>query len=308
MKNEALVLKSTGSWYAIQDKDGRLYRARVRGKLRLQGMKSTNPIAVGDMVSFTVEEEPDLALIEGVAERRNYIIRKSNNLSKQTQIIAANLDLAVLVVTLAEPATSYGFIDRFLLTAEAYHIPALLVFNKIDIYHEKENERLKAYEKVYEQIGYECLQISAIRGTHLRNLKAKLQQKTSLFSGHSGVGKSTLLNAIDPEIKQKTGAISHFSSKGKHTTTFAEMFEVEQGMRIIDTPGIKDFGVVDLEPAELAQYFPEMRERMSGCKFNDCRHVEEPGCAIVEAVETGAIASSRYRSYLSMFFGEDVHH
>lgn len=308
---KGLVLKSTGSWYLILGDDGKEYRGRARGKLRLDDVRTTNPIAVGDGVLFEMEaqsQEDDLVNIHEILPRRNYIIRKSNNLSKQTQIIAANMDLVALVVTMATPATSTGFIDRFLLTAEAYHIPALIVFNKIDIYGEVESALLQEYERIYEKIGYECIQVSAIRGTNMNELRDKLRHKTTLFSGHSGVGKSTLMNALDPGITQKTAAISTYSNKGKHTTTFAEMFLTENDCRLIDTPGIKDFGVVNLDKHELAHYFPEMRSRMQGCRFNDCLHTEEPDCAIQAAVESGEIEPSRYYSYLSVLNNEDIHH
>lgn len=308
---KGLVLKSTGSWYDLLGEDDKTYRGRVRGKLRLDGIKSTNPIAVGDEVLFDKEPSPDeddLALIHTIVPRRNYIIRKSNNLSKQTQVIAANMDLAALVVTMATPATSLGFIDRFLVTAEAYHIPALLVFNKIDIYGEDECAFLQEYERIYESIGYECLQVSASRGTHMNLLREKLHGKTTLFSGHSGVGKSTLLNYLDPHIERKTGAVSTYSNKGTHTTTFAEMFLTDWGARLIDTPGIKDFGVVNLEKQELSHYFPEMRDRLQDCKFNNCLHNEEPGCAIQAGFESGEIEPSRYYSYLSILNNEDIHH
>lgn len=308
---KGLVLKSTGSWYLILGDDGKEYRGRARGKLRLDDVRTTNPIAVGDGVLFEMEaqsQEDDLVNIHEILPRRNYIIRKSNNLSKQTQIIAANMDLVALVVTMATPATSTGFIDRFLLTAEAYHIPALIVFNKIDIYGEVESALLQEYERIYEKIGYECIQVSAISGTNMNELRDKLRHKTTLFSGHSGVGKSTLMNALDPHIAQKTAAISTYSNKGKHTTTFAEMFLTENDCRLIDTPGIKDFGVVNLDKHELAHYFPEMRARMQGCRFNDCLHTEEPDCAIQAAVESGEIEPSRYYSYLSVLNNEDIHH
>lgn len=307
---KGLVTKSTGSWYQILGNDGKEYRGRVRGKLRLDEIKSTNPIAVGDRVGFDREQgaEDDLALIHEILPRRNYIIRKSNNLSKQTQVIAANMDLVALVVTMATPATSTGFIDRFLLTAEAYHIPALIVFNKIDIYGEVAIGLLHKYESIYEGIGYDCLQVSAIAGTNMSLLREKLKGRTVLFSGHSGVGKSTLLNALEPEISQKTGEISHFSNKGKHTTTFAEMFHAGNDSRLIDTPGIKDFGVVDLQKQEISHYFPEMKALLSGCRFNDCLHSGEPGCAIARAVEERQIEPSRYYSYLSILNNEDIHH
>jgi len=308
---KGLVLKSTGSWYQILGEDGLEYRGRARGKLRLSNIKSTNPIAVGDDVLFDKEpnsQEEDLVNIHTILDRRNYIIRKSNNLSKQTQIIAANMDMVALVVTMAAPATSTGFIDRFLITAEAYHIPALVVFNKIDIYGELESALLLEYERIYEKIGYDCLQVSAARGTNMHKLREKLANKTTLFSGHSGVGKSTLLNALDATITQKTGAISTFSNKGKHTTTFAEMFLAENDSRLIDTPGIKDFGVVNVAKQELSHYFPEMRGLLQHCKFNNCLHLEEPGCAVLAAVESEEIEPSRYYSYLSILNNEDIHH
>ncbi|TNE81083.1 MAG: ribosome small subunit-dependent GTPase A [Bacteroidetes bacterium] len=305
---KALVTKSTGSWYTLLTPAGEEVQARMRGKLRLEGSKSTNPVAVGDEVEAEEEGNEGQMLITSIYPRKNYIIRKSNNLSKQTQVIAANLDLAVLVVTMATPATSTGFIDRFLVTAEAYHIPALIVFNKIDIYHEDALYLLRLYEKIYESVGYECLQVSATRGTNMNLLREKIEGKTCLFSGHSGVGKSTLLNALDSSIQQKTGEISTYSNKGKHTTTFAEMFLLPNTTRLIDTPGIKDFGVVNLEKSEVSHFFPEMKSRLGECKFNDCLHVEEPGCAILEALEAEKIEISRYYSYLSILNNEDVHH
>lgn len=308
---KGLVLKSTGSWYQILGDDGKEYRGRARGKLRLTDNQNTNPIAVGDDVLFELEaqsQEDDLVNIHQILPRRNYIIRKSNNLSKQTQIIAANMDLAALVVTMATPATSTGFIDRFLVTAEAYHIPALIVFNKIDIYGELASGLLQEYERIYEKIGYECIQVSATRGSNMNELRDHLKDKTTLFSGHSGVGKSTLLNALDPKITQRTGEISQATNKGKHTTTFGEMFLSDFGCRLIDTPGIKDFGVVNLDKQEIAHYFPEMRVRMHNCHFNDCLHMDEPDCAIQEALVNGEIEPSRYYSYLSILNNEDIHH
>ncbi len=302
-----LVTKSTGSWYELEDQQGRVWKGRIRGKLRLEGLKTTNPIAVGDWVAADPEND-DQVLIHEVLKRRNYIVRKSNNLSKQKQIIAANLDLVALVVTMATPATSTGFIDRFLLSAEAYHIPALLIFNKVDLYEGESAELLRAYEHIYEGISYDCLQVSAIRGTNMHLLREKLEGKTTLFSGHSGVGKSTLLNALDIRIQQKTGEISGYSNKGKHTTTFAEMFHVDNKTRLIDTPGIKDFGIVDLEKNEIGHYFPEIKSRLNECRFNNCIHLEEPGCAVRRAVETGEIHPSRYYSYLSILNNEDAHH
>ncbi|HYG17252.1 MAG TPA: ribosome small subunit-dependent GTPase A [Bacteroidia bacterium] len=304
----AVVTKSTGSWYDVKDETGKVWQARIKGKLRLKGLKSTNPVAVGDFVEIEPEGTTGLALISDIAERKNYIIRKSNNLSKQTQVIAANLDQAVLFVTLARPRTSLGFIDRFLVTAEAYHIPVILAFNKIDIYDEVDTAILMEYSSIYESIGYDCIQVSAKMGTNISALKEKLEGKTTLVSGHSGSGKSTFLNSISPEIQQKTAEISDYSLKGKHTTTFAEMFEIEGRTRIIDTPGIKDFGVVDLEQVEISHYFREMKPLIGQCRFNNCIHVNEPGCAILRAVESGAIRPERYYSYLGILNNEDAHH
>ena len=304
---EALVTKSTGSWYELRNDRGETFRGRIRGKLRLEGLKTTNPIAVGDRV-ICEEESHGLFVISAVKPRRNYIIRKSNNLSKQKQIIAANLDQLLVVVTMVTPRTSTGFIDRVLVTAEAYHVPVVIAFNKIDIYEEEAIEVLKEYERIYESIGYDCIQISALRGTNLSELREKLENKTTLFSGHSGVGKSSLLNALAPDIDQKTAEISSYSEKGKHTTTFAEMFHIGDNTRIIDTPGLKDFGVVDLEEQEISHYFPEMKPLIGNCRFNNCLHVEEPACAVKQALEDGRISPYRYYSYLSILGNEDVHH
>lgn len=304
----ATVTKSTGSWYDVKDEQGKVWQARTAGKLRLQGSKSTNPIAVGDIVEIEKEGNTENAVISSLHPRKNYIIRKSNNLSKQTQVIAANLDQAVLFVTLAMPRTSLGFIDRFLVTAEAYHIPVVIAFNKIDIYDEDGMAMLKYYESIYEPLGYDCIQIAAKIHTNIDALTEKLEGKTTLISGHSGVGKSTFLNAISPDIQQKTGEISDYSNKGKHTTTFAEMFEPQPGTRIIDTPGIKDFGVVDIEPVEVSHYFREMKDLIGRCRFNNCMHINEPGCAVIKAVEEGKIKNERYYSYLSIINNEDIHH
>ena len=305
---EGLVIKSTGSFYQIKLDDGSLKDARVKGKLRLKGIDSTNPIAVGDRVTCQPEGQNDMLVISDILPRKNYIIRKSNKLSKQTQVIAANLDQAVLVVTVNYPKTTNGFIDRFLLTAEAYHIPVLLVFNKLDLYLPQEVAQMHAIRKLYESIGFTCCMVSAKTGQNINILKNHLLHKTSLIAGHSGTGKSTLINFINPKIGQKTGIISDYSNKGKHTTTFAEMFEILPETYIIDTPGIKDFGVVHLERSEVKDYFPEFRLRMSKCKFNNCIHLNEPGCAIIDAVGHGEIAMERYNSYLSIMQGDDAHH
>ncbi|MFD2598371.1 ribosome small subunit-dependent GTPase A [Sphingobacterium corticis] len=303
-----LVTKSTGSWYQVLGDDQQRYECRIKGKFRTKGIKTTNPIAVGDRVTIELEQEEGVAVITTLEPRRNYIIRRSINLSKQTQIIGANLDLALLVVTLASPPTSMGFIDRFLVTAEAYSIPAVLVFNKLDLFSDEGLEILQEYQSVYTNIGYTCLSVSALEQTGLDELRAMLQDKITLVSGHSGVGKSTLINALIPNVSLKTGQISSWSDKGKHTTTFAEMLPLPFGGNLIDTPGIRELGIVDIEPQELSHFFPEMRERLNQCRFNNCRHVNEPGCAIIDAVEEGDIELSRYESYLSMYHNEDSRH
>src|SRR5690606_10505171 len=257
---------------------------------------TTNPVAVGDWVDIMVEADtvPRTAIIVHLHERRNYIIRKSINLSKQAQIIAANLDQALLVVTLASPFTSLGFIDRFLVTAEAYDIPAKLIFNKLDLFSEAGLEVLDDYKSIYDGLGYPCYEVSALQGTNVETVSALLRQRTSLVIGHSGVGKSTLINAIHPTAGMRTAAISDWSDKGRHTTTFAEMILLPDGGRLIDTPGIRELGIIDIEQQELGHFFPEMRERMNDCRFNDCRHINEPGCAVLAALENGDIAPSRY--------------
>ena len=301
-----LVIKSTGSWYEVLTSDGAVVSCRIKGKFRTQGIRTTNPIAVGDHVEFELEPEQQTGVIHKMQERKNYIIRKSVNLSKQSQIIAANLDQAFLIVTLASPRTSLGFIDRFLVTAEAYHIPAKLIFNKLDLFSEEGLEILAEYRAIYENIGYPCYSVSAIEGTNLEEIKALLKDQVTLVTGHSGVGKSTLINALLPGFELKTGEISDWSDKGKHTTTFAEMFALPFGGYLIDTPGIRELGVIDIEKAELGPLFPEMRERMSQCKFYNCRHISEPGCAVLSAVENAEIDPSRYESYLSIYNGNDT--
>lgn len=301
-----LVTRSTGSWYQVQGEDGRYVECRIKGKFRTKGIKTTNPIAVGDWVHYELEPDQDSAVITELEPRRNYIIRRSVNLSKQTQIIGANLDQAILVVTLASPPTSLGFIDRFLVTAEAYDIPAILVFNKLDLFSSEGLEILDDYIAIYEGIGYRCYAVSAHDGTNIELLRSLLQDKITLVSGHSGVGKSTLINALEPAVSLKTGRISEWSDKGKHTTTFAEMIDLSFGGKLIDTPGIRELGVVDIEKGELSHFFPEMRQRLNQCRFNNCRHINEPGCVILEAVEEGEIESSRYESYLSIYHNQDT--
>ncbi len=303
---QGIVTKSTGSWYQVRTPDGKRYDCRIKGKFRIKGLTTTNPVAVGDRVDMEMEPNSDQGVITKLHERKNYIIRRSINLSKQAQIIAANMDQAYLVVTLASPRTSLGFIDRFLVTAEAYDIPAALVFNKLDMFSDEGLEILAEYKNIYESIGYPCYEVSALVGTNIPELKAKLKDKMTLFSGHSGVGKSSLMNAILPDLQLRTTEISEWSDKGMHTTTFAEMYDLPGGGDIIDTPGIRELGVIDIEQQELGHFFPEMRERMHDCRFNNCRHINEPGCAVLEALENGEIEPSRYDSYLSIYNGNDT--
>lgn len=300
-----LVIKSTGSWYQVQGENGNLYDCRIKGKFRTKGIKTTNPIAVGDWVNFELEAEQQTGVIIDLEPRKNYIIRKSVNLSKQTQIIGANLDQAILVVTLASPPTSLGFIDRFLVTAEAYSIPAILVFNKLDLFSEDGLEILQEYKAIYTNIGYACYEVSAAEGTNIGEVIGLLKDKVTLVSGHSGVGKSTLINSIVPQASLRTGHISDWSDKGKHTTTFAEMIDLPFGGKLIDTPGIRELGIVDIEKHELSHFFPEMRAFLNKCRFNNCIHINEPGCMVLEAVENGEIEPSRYESYISMYNNDD---
>ena len=302
-----IVYKSTGSWYTVKSKDGIFYDCRIKGKFRIKGIKSTNPVAVGDRVHFEVETIGDdtIGIIHEIEKRKNYIIRKSVNLSKQTHIIAANLDQVFLLVTLNNPPTYPVFIDRFLITAEAYEIPAVLLFNKVDTYSPEETDEIKFLAALYRNIGYTCLGISAVTGKNVDTVKEMMVGKTSMFSGHSGVGKSTLVNAIEPTLDIKTKKISEQHLQGQHTTTFAEMFDLSFDARIIDTPGIKGFGIVDMEKEEIGNYFPEFFKLKQHCKFNNCIHIDEPKCAVKDALEAGEIAWSRYQSYLQMVKGED---
>ncbi|MEY5069200.1 MAG: ribosome small subunit-dependent GTPase [Bacteroidota bacterium] len=303
---KGLVIKSTGSWYQVLSDTGQRVDCRIQGKFRLKDIKTTNPIAVGDRVEFELEPELETGVITQLEERKNYIIRKSVNLSKQAQIIAANLDQAFLIVTLASPRTSLGFIDRFLVTAEAYDIPASLIFNKLDLFSNEGLEILAEYEQIYTDLGYPCYHVSAKEGTNIEQIKTLLKDQVTLISGHSGVGKSTLINAILPEAEVKTGAVSDWSDKGQHTTTFAEMYTLPFGGYLIDTPGIRELGVFDIEPQELGRLFPEFRERMGDCRFHNCRHINEPGCAVLTALENGEIEPSRYDSYLSIYHGNET--
>ncbi|MEO1012083.1 MAG: ribosome small subunit-dependent GTPase A [Bacteroidota bacterium] len=301
------VYKSTGSWYSVKTDDGRFYECRIKGKFRIKGIKSTNPIAVGDRVMFEIETVGDetVGMIAYIQDRKNYIVRKSVNLSKQTHIIAANLDQVFLMVTLNNPVTYTIFIDRFLATAEAYDIPAILLFNKMDGYTEEEILAINELKELYQNIGYTCLEISALTGRNLNEVKELMKGKTSMFSGHSGVGKSTLINRLEPTLDIPTSEISEQHLQGQHTTTFAQMFDLGFGAQIIDTPGIKGFGVVDMDPDEIGDYFPEFFRLKGNCKFNDCLHLDEPKCAVKEALERNEVSWSRYRSYVQMVTGKE---
>jgi ribosome biogenesis GTPase len=302
-----VVIKSTGSWYSVLADSGNTIECRIKGLFRIKGIKTTNPIAVGDRVEFEMEGEGN-GMIHKIEERKNYIIRKSINLSKQSHILAANVDQAMLIATLAFPRTSAGFIDRFLLTSEAYKIPAILVFNKLDLFEDDPElmASLDEFISIYEKIGYRCFKVSAMNKNDIEILKELTKNKITLIAGHSGVGKSTLVNAMDDALDLKVGEISGAHFKGKHTTTFAEMHRLKYGGFIIDTPGIKELGLVDMQKEEITHYFPEMFAIKGQCKFNNCLHVNEPKCAVIAAVEKGEIALSRYNSYLGIVNGEEL--
>lgn len=304
-----VVVKSTGSWYQVKTQNGNYVQCRIKGKFRLEGIKHTNPIAVGDQVDYEIEtnNEQHTGVINKIHDRKNYIIRKSSNLSKQTHIIASNIDQALLVASLVQPQTSLGFIDRFIMTAEAYHIPTILIFNKADLYEGPLADILDETMSMYRKIGYQCLETSVVNGKNTEQLKLMLKDKTTLVAGHSGVGKSSLLNSISPGLNLKTGDISNFSQKGTHTTTFAEMFELSFGGNIIDTPGIKEFGIVDFNESEISHYFKEMRPYITKCRFNNCKHLNEPGCAVKEAVGNGEIAQERFESYINILTKKDYY-
>lgn len=302
------VCKATGSWYSVFLSEGQIIQARVRGKIRLQGSRSTNPVVVGDWVSIEEDKRNGDYFIVDINERKNHIIRRSTNLSYDTHVIAANIDQAVLIVTLSNPHTSLAFIDRYLVTCEAYHILGIIVFNKVDLYNEDLNELLNEYFTIYQAIGYQCLSVSAKTGFNLDAFQHLLQGKISLLSGHSGVGKSTLINAIEPHFQLKTQEISDYHHKGKHTTTFSEMFPLSHGGFIIDSPGIKGFGLVKLEKNELHHYFPEIFKLSGKCQYYNCTHNHEPGCVIKQAIENGEVNQSRYLNYLSLLLDEDDRH
>lgn len=305
-----IVYKSTGSYYTVKTEDAQVYECRIKGKFRIKGIKSTNPISVGDIVDFELDNSTDeeIGIINTIHDRKNYIVRKSVNLSKQTHIIASNIDLVFLLITINNPPTTTSFIDRFLVTAEAYGIEAVLVFNKIDTYDEAMLDEQLFLQYIYSQIGYKCLRVSAQEKNGLETLKELMTNKVSMFSGHSGVGKSTLVNALEPSLHLKTKTISEQSMQGQHTTTFAEMYDLSFGAKIIDTPGIKGFGIVDMEKEEISGYFPEFFKLKDQCKFNNCLHKEEPKCAIKEALEKDEISWTRYNSYLKILEGDDDHY
>ncbi|MDR1631703.1 MAG: ribosome small subunit-dependent GTPase A [Dysgonamonadaceae bacterium] len=300
---KALVVKNTGSWYQLKTEDGRLIDARLKGNFRLKDIKSTNPVAVGDIVLIE-ENLGATASISEIENRKNYMIRRASNLSKQSHIIAANIDQAFLIVTVNYPVTTPAFIDRFLSTTEAYRIPALILFNKTDSYSNEDKEYMDALIHLYRTIGYACYSISALADKDLSFMQDLLKDKITLFSGHSGVGKSTIINRLIPGTRQKTQEISKYHNKGMHTTTFSEMIELPEGGYIIDTPGIKGFGAFDMDGVEISHYFPEIFRFSHDCKFNNCSHRKEPGCAVRKAVEAQYISESRYRSYLSMMDDE----
>ena len=302
-----LVYKSTGSWYTVKSEHGDFMECRIKGKFRMKGIKSTNPIAVGDIVDYELDENSDAVTgtIHNIHDRKNYIVRKSVNLSKQTHIIASNIDVVFLLITINNPPTTTSFIDRFLVTAEAYGIEAILVFNKIDTFDDAMTDEQLYLQYIYSEIGYKFLKVSALEKKGLDELKGMMIGKVSMFSGHSGVGKSTLVNALEPNLSLKTKNISEQSKQGQHTTTFAEMYDLSFDAKIIDTPGIKGFGIVDMEPSEVSGYFPEFFKLQDECKFNNCLHKEEPNCAVKKALEENKIAWTRYNSYLKILEGDD---
>lgn len=302
---QGIVTRSTGSWYSVSGSDGLTVDCRLKGKFRMNGSHATNPLAVGDRVEFEMEPGEDSGIINKILDRDNYIVRKATKLSKSTQVIAANIDQLMLVVTLTMPRTTLGFIDRVLVTAEAYHIPSIIVFNKIDLYKEKLLEYLEELTDIYRSAGYTCLSVSAETGLGLDSLKEAMQNKVSLLTGNSGVGKSSLINRLEPGLDLKVISISVYHEKGQHATTFAEMHPLSFGGYIIDTPGIREFGLIDFERVEVAERFPEMRRYMHQCRYNNCTHTHEPGCAVKEALDNGEISTGRYESYLRIFYNDD---
>ena len=301
---KGLVIKNTGSWYTVKADDGSVVESKIKGNFRLRGIRSTNPVAVGDRVEIVCNAE-GTAFITQIEDRRNYIVRKSQNLSKQSHIIAANVDQAFLMVTVSHPQTSTTFIDRFLASAEAYGVPVVLVFNKTDLLTPEERHYQQMMVTLYETVGYVCREVSAMQGDGIDGLRALLSDRVTVLSGNSGVGKSTLINALVPGVNLRTAEISDAHDAGMHTTTFSEMIELPAGGYLIDTPGIKGFGTFDMEPEEISSYFKEIFQTSQHCRFSNCTHTHEPGCAVIEAVENHYIAASRYQSYLSMLEDKD---
>lgn len=296
----ALVYKSTGSWYVTRNENGEEFNARIKGKFKIDDITSTNPLAVGDVVEIDKEEGEESIVITKIHDRKNYITRQSPHNKFKHHIVAANLDQSILLATLKDPKTSTGFIDRFLVASEAYHVPAIIVFNKTDLYKAKEKESFEKIKSIYEKIGYPVYAMSVNANEGVEKVKELLKDKTTLLSGHSGVGKSSFINTIFPENAIKTQEVSGWSGKGLHTTTFAEMFDLPFGGKIIDTPGMREFAMMDIEPQELSHYFPEMKALINDCRFNNCMHIEEPGCAVKPAVEENKISPERYISYLNI--------
>ena len=303
---EGLVIKSTGSWYEVKTAEGKIIRCRVRGKLKIKGLKVTNPVSVGDHVQYDPEDNGQ-GIIHSILPRTNYLIRRSTRKTAFGHILASNIDLAVVIATISFPRTSLGFIDRFLVAAESFRIPSLLVFNKTDMWGNEEREYANELQILYKKVNVDFLIMSATSGYNLDLFREKLLGKISLIAGHSGVGKSTILNLFSPKINQKTAEVSTFANKGIHTTTFAEMFEIDNDTYVIDTPGIKELGLMDIYNEEISHFFPEMRDFFGKCKFHNCTHTHEPDCAVMDAVENGEIAMSRFESYLSMMAGFDSH-
>ncbi|WP_423129837.1 ribosome small subunit-dependent GTPase A [Gaoshiqia sp. Z1-71] len=309
--NKGIVIKSTGSWYQVKTETGKILDCKIKGNFRIKDIKSTNPLAVGDLVEYRLSDQEEgrtgemVGLITEIADRKNYIVRRSPNLSKQSHIIAANIDQAFIVVTINYPVTTSTFIDRFLASAEAYRIPCTIIFNKIDRYNHEQKQQMEDWTELYRKIGYRCLQTSVKTKTGLDELKKMMAGKTNVFSGHSGVGKSSLINSVEPGLNLKTKEISDYHQTGKHTTTFSEMFELSFGGHIIDTPGIKGFGMLDMEKEEIGHYFPEIFKRLEKCQYYNCTHTHEPACEVKKAVMEGEIAESRYYSYLGLLESDE---
>ena len=301
-----MVVKTTGSWYRVKTEDGNLTECKIKGKFRQMGIRSTNPVAVGDQVYFIMQENQKTGLIISIDERKNYIARKASNLSKYSQIIAANIDQAILMISLREPETLIEFIDRYLVTAQAYRIPVILLFNKIDLYSTGDRKKMAQLKSIYMKIGYPCLEISLKEETNLNEIKGMIRGKISLLSGNSGVGKSSFINKLNTSFNISTSEISSYHKSGKHTTTFVEMYPLENGGYIIDTPGIKGFGVVHIEKDEIYHFFPEIFQFSKKCKYYNCKHLNEPDCAVLNAVKNGEISLSRYQSYLNLFLDPDL--